>query len=129
MSERLMETPTITLSDGKEKSLLQTLLGLSRNKVSERNDVMGAPVPVFNISMSPTSLFREWKGRHPTLPDLQELIKQLERLSQRMIEFEPEYDPVPVLHLSRLYHDKELSKQAGIQIQLNGYAKLANIIF
>jgi len=129
MSEHLVKTPTITLSDGKEKSLLQTLLGLSRNKLSEQNDVMGAPVPVFNISMSPRSLFREWKGRHPTLLDLQELIKQLERLSQKVIEFEPEYDPVPVLHLSRLYHDKELSKQAGIEIQLNGYAKLANIIF
>ena len=107
-----------------EKELLDVLIKLARESSNERVDVMGTPVPMFNISTSIIKIFKAWKEREPSLSELQQVSRLLERLSERLIEFGAGYDPVPLLSLSKLYHDKNFIKQAGIEVQLNGYVKL-----
>ncbi len=119
-----MNRPTILFSQEEEKELLIVLIDLARGSPNERVDVMGTPVPMFNISTSIVKIFKAWKKREPTLPELQQVSRLLERLSERLIEFGAGYEPVPLLFLSKLYHDKHFIKQAGIEVQLNGYVKL-----
>ena len=41
-----------------------------------------------------------------------------------MIDFGPDYEAVPLLKLSKLYLDKDFTRQAGIEVQLSGYTWL-----
>ena len=119
-----MNRPKILFYQKEEKEILDVLIKLAGESSNERVDVMGAPVPMFNISTSIVKIFKAWKKREPTLPELQQVSRLLERLSERLIEFGAGYEPVPLLFLSKLYHDKHFIKQAGIEVQLNGYVKL-----
>ena len=119
-----MNRPKILFCQKEEKELLDVLIKLAQESSNERVDVMGTPVPMFNISTSIIKIFKAWKEREPSLSELQQVSRLLERLSERLIEFGPGYEPVPLLSLSKLYHDKNFIKQAGIEVQLNGYVKL-----
>ena len=119
-----MNRPKIRFCQKEEKELLDVLIKLARESSNERVDVMGTPVPMFNISTSIIKIFKAWKEREPSLSELQQVSRLLERLSERLIEFGAGYEPVPLLSLSKLYHDKNFIKQAGIEVQLNGYVKL-----
>ena len=119
-----MNRPKILICQKEEKELLDVLIKLAQESSNERVDVMGTPVPMFNISTSIIKIFKAWKEREPSLSELQQVSRLLERLSERLIEFGAGYEPVPLLSLSKLYHDKNFIKQAGIEVQLNGYVKL-----
>ena len=119
-----MNRPTIIFTQEDEKDLLDVLIKLAAEASNERVDVMGTPVPMFNISTSMVKIFKAWKKKQPTLSELQEMSNLLEQLSERLIEFGSGYEPVPLLSISKLYHDKNFINQAGIEVQLNGYAKL-----
>ena len=119
-----MNRPKVRFCQKEEKELLDVLIKLARESSNERVDVMGTPVPMFNISTSIIKIFKAWKEREPSLSELQQVSRLLERLSERLIEFGAGYEPVPLLSLSKLYHDKNFIKQAGIEVQLNGYVKL-----
>ena len=119
-----MNKPTIIFTQKDEKDLLDVLIKLAGESSNKRVDVMGTPVPMFNISTSVVKIFKAWKKKQPTLSELQKLSNLLEQLSERLIEFGSDYEPVPLLSLSKLYHDKNFIKQAGIEVQLNGYVKL-----
>ena len=119
-----MNKPTITFTQKDEKDLLDVLIKLAGESSHKRVDVMGTPVPMFNISTSVVKIFKAWKKKQPTLSELQKVSNLLEQLSERLIEFGSDYEPVPLLSLSKLYHDKDFINQAGIEVQLNGYAKL-----
>ena len=119
-----MNKPTIIFTQKDEKDLLDVLIKLAGESSNERVDVMGTPVPMFNISTSVVKIFKAWKKKQPTLSELQKLSNLLEQLSEKLIEFGSDYEPVPLLSLSKLYHDKDFINQAGIEVQLNGYAKL-----
>tara|TARA_Y100001980_G_C14528384_1_gene304085 strand:+ start:1051 stop:1473 length:423 start_codon:yes stop_codon:yes gene_type:complete len=123
-SVNFMNRPKILFSQEAEKELLDVLIKLAGESSNERVDVMGTPIPMFNFSTSVLKIFKAWKKREPTLSELQEVSRLLERLSERLIEFGADYEPVPLLSLSKLYHDKNFIKQAGIEVQLNGYVKL-----
>ena len=119
-----MNRPTIIFAQEDEKDLLDVLIKLAGEASNERVDVMGTPVPMFNISTSMVKIFKAWKKKQPTLSELQQMSNLLEQLSERLIEFGSGYEPVPLLSISKLYHDKNFIDQAGIEVQLNGYAKL-----
>ena len=119
-----MNRPTIIFAQEDEKDLLGVLIKLAGEASNERVDVMGTPVPMFNISTSTVKIFKAWKKKQPTLSELQQMSNLLEQLSERLIEFGSGYEPVPLLSISKLYHDKNFIDQAGIEVQLNGYAKL-----
>ena len=119
-----MNRPKILFYQKEEKEILDVLIKLAGESSNERVDVMGTPVPMFNISTSVVKIFKAWKKKEPSLSELQQVSRLLERLSERLIEFGADYDPVPLLSLSTLYHDKNFIKQAGIEVQLNGYVKL-----
>ncbi len=119
-----MNRPKILFCQKEEKELLDVLIKLAKESSNERVDVMGTPVPMFNISTSVVKIFKAWKKKEPSLTELQQVSRLLERLSERLIEFGAGYEPVPLLSLSKLYHDKNFIKQAGIEVQLNGYVKL-----
>ena len=119
-----MNRPKILFYQKEEKEILDVLIKLAGESSNERIDVMGTPVPMFNISTSVVKIFKAWRKKEPSLSELQQLSRLLERLSERLIEFGAGYDPVPLLSLSKLYHDKNFIKQAGIEVQLNGYVKL-----
>ena len=119
-----MNRPTIIFAQEDEKDLLDVLIRLAGESFNERVDVMGTPVPMFNISTSMVKIFKAWKKKQPTLSELQQMSNLLEQLSERLIEFGSGYEPVPLLSISKLYHDKNFIDQAGIEVQLNGYAKL-----
>ncbi len=119
-----MNRPTIIFAQEDEKDLLGVLIKLAGEASNERVDVMGTPVPMFNISTSTVKIFKAWKKKQPTLSELQQMSNLLEQLSKRLIEFGSGYEPVPLLSISKLYHDKNFINQAGIEVQLNGYAKL-----
>ena len=122
-----MNRPKILFCQKEEKELLNVLIKLARESSNERVDVMGTPVPMFNISTSVVKIFKAWKKKEPSLSELQQVARLLERLSERLIEFGAGYEPVPLLSLSKLYHDKNFIKQAGIEVQLNGYVKLLDL--
>ena len=119
-----MNKPTVIFTQEDEKDLLDVLIKLAGEASNQRVDVMGTPVPMFNFSTSMVKIFKAWKKKQPTLSELQQMSNLLEQLSERLIEFGSGYEPVPLLSLSKLYHDKNFINQAGIEVQLNGYAKL-----
>ena len=119
-----MNKPTVIFIQEDEKDLLNVLIKLAGEASNQRVDVTGTPVPMFNISTSMVKIFKAWKKKQPTLSELQQMSNLLEQLSERLIEFGSGYEPVPLLSLSKLYHDKNFINQAGIEVQLNGYAKL-----
>ena len=102
-----MKKPTLSLESQEEKELLKVFLRLSASQKNQRIVAMGSPIPVSIINSS--------------VQDLQNLMRALENLSERMIYFGPDYEAVPLLKLSKLYLDKDFTRQAGIEIQLSGY--------
>ena len=116
-----MKKPTLSLESQEEKELLKVFLRLSASQKNQRIVAMGSPIPVSIINSSVSDIFFAWKEGQPSLQDLQNLMRALENLSERMIYFGPDYEAVPLLKLSKLYLDKDFTRQAGIEIQLSGY--------
>lgn len=56
-----MNKPTIIFAQKDEKDLLDLLIKLAEESSNERVDVMGTPVPMFNISTSMVKIFKAWK--------------------------------------------------------------------
>ena len=58
-----MNKPTIIFAQKDEKDLLDLLIKLAEESSNERVDVMGTPVPMFNISTSMVKIFKAWKKK------------------------------------------------------------------
>jgi hypothetical protein len=117
----LMKKPTLNLESREEKELLKVLLRLSASQTDQPIVAMGSPIPMSIINSSVIDIFFAWKEGQPSFRDLQNLMCALENLSERMIDFGPDYEAVPLLKLSKLYLDKDFTRQAGIEVQLSGY--------
>ena len=59
-----MNKPTIIFTQKDEKDLLDVLIKLAGESSNERVDVMGTPVPMFNISTSVVKIFKAWKKKN-----------------------------------------------------------------
>ena len=70
-----------------EKELLKVLLRLSASQTNQRIVAMGSPIPMSIINSSVSDIFFAWKEGQPSLRDLQELMRALENLRERMIDF------------------------------------------